>query len=83
MAPLFSAGADSATVVPPWGSAVVFFVQRFWALLALASTCFSDQFGCIIGENSLLCCLGNSLSKVVSFLQSPTTLPSSLSHACV
>jgi hypothetical protein len=24
MAPLFSAGADSATVVPPWGSAVFF-----------------------------------------------------------
>ena len=59
MAPLFSAGADSATVVPPCGAAVVFFVQRFWALLALASTRFSEQLWGIMGENRLLYCLAD------------------------
>jgi hypothetical protein len=59
MAPLLSAGADSATVVLPWGAAVAFFVQHFWVLSALASTCFSEQFGGIIVENRLLHCLAN------------------------
>ena len=40
MAPLFSAGADSATVVPPWGAAVVFFCPTFLGVVSVGQHMF-------------------------------------------